>query len=59
MAIEQFDLAKDIYNCERVLTAETRLQVRDGTAHLSGRPSIGIEFDETAIARYGTVFSTV
>jgi hypothetical protein len=59
MVTERFDPAKDIYNFERVLADETRLQERDGTAHLSGRPAIGIEFDETAIARYGTVISTV
>jgi L-alanine-DL-glutamate epimerase-like enolase superfamily enzyme len=52
LAIEYFDLGKDIYNFERLLTDETRLHIRDGAAHLSGRPGIGIEFDETAVARY-------
>jgi L-alanine-DL-glutamate epimerase-like enolase superfamily enzyme len=52
LAIEHFDLGKDIYNFERLLTDETRLQIRDGAAHLSDRPGIGIEFDETAVARY-------
>jgi hypothetical protein len=57
MAIERIDLAKDIYNFERVLADETRLQVRDDTAHVTSRPGIGI--GETAIARNGTVISTV
>jgi L-alanine-DL-glutamate epimerase-like enolase superfamily enzyme len=52
LAIEHFDLGKGIYNFERLLTDDTRLQVRDGTAQLSDRPGIGIEFDETAVARY-------
>jgi L-alanine-DL-glutamate epimerase-like enolase superfamily enzyme len=52
LAIEHFDLGKDIYNFERLLTDETRLRIRDGAAHLSERPGIGIEFDETAVARY-------
>src|SRR5262249_11677801 len=52
LAIEYFDPGKDIYNFERLLTEETRLHMRDGAAHISDRPGIGIEFDETAIARY-------
>ncbi len=52
LTIEHFDLGKDIYNFERLLTEETRLQVRDGAAHLSERPGIGIEFDEKAVAEY-------
>jgi L-alanine-DL-glutamate epimerase-like enolase superfamily enzyme len=52
LAIEHFDLGKDIYNFERLLTEQSRLQVRDGAAHLSDRPGIGIEFDQTAVARY-------
>jgi L-alanine-DL-glutamate epimerase-like enolase superfamily enzyme len=52
LAIEHFDLDKDIYNFERLLTAETRLQVRDGAVHLSHRPGIGVEFDETAVEEY-------
>jgi L-alanine-DL-glutamate epimerase-like enolase superfamily enzyme len=52
VAVEHFDLGKNIYNFERLLTEETRLQVRNGTALLSDRPGIGIEFDETAIAKY-------
>jgi L-alanine-DL-glutamate epimerase-like enolase superfamily enzyme len=52
LAIEHFDLGKGIYNFERLLTDDTRLQVRDGAAQLSDRPGIGIEFDETAVARY-------
>jgi L-alanine-DL-glutamate epimerase-like enolase superfamily enzyme len=52
LAIEYFDPGQDIYNFERLLTDETRFQVHDGTARLTDRPGIGIEFDEAAITRY-------
>jgi len=52
LAIEHFDLGKDIYNFERLLTEQSRLHVRDGAAHLSDRPGIGVEFDEATVARY-------
>jgi L-alanine-DL-glutamate epimerase-like enolase superfamily enzyme len=52
LAIEHFELGKDIYNFERLVTPETRLPVRDGVAHLSNRPGIGVEFDEAAVAEY-------
>lgn len=50
--IEHFDLGKDIYNFELLLTPESRLRVSDGAAHLSNRPGIGVEFDEDAVRRY-------
>ncbi|MFS8497336.1 MAG: mandelate racemase/muconate lactonizing enzyme family protein [Micromonosporaceae bacterium] len=50
--VEHFELAKDIYNFERLLTEDSRLQVRDGAIHLSDRPGIGIEFDERVVKRY-------
>ncbi len=52
IAVEHFSLEKDIYNFELLLTEDTRLDVRDGAAHLSGRPGIGIEYDEAAVRRY-------
>src|SRR5262245_12927146 len=52
LAIEHFDLGKDIYNFERLLTEQSRLHVRDGAAHLSDRSGIGVEFDEATVARY-------
>lgn len=52
VAIEHFDLDKDIYNFEALITPETRLEMRDGAAHLSDRPGIGIALDETAVATY-------
>jgi L-alanine-DL-glutamate epimerase-like enolase superfamily enzyme len=52
LAIEHFELEKDIYNFERLLTEDTRLLVRDGAAHLSARPGLGIEFDEGAVRSF-------
>jgi L-alanine-DL-glutamate epimerase-like enolase superfamily enzyme len=52
IGVEHFELEKDIYNFERLLTTDTRLVVRDGAAHLSDRPGIGIELDEAAVERY-------
>jgi L-alanine-DL-glutamate epimerase-like enolase superfamily enzyme len=50
LAIEHFDLDKDVYNFERLLTPGSRLSVRDGAAHLSDRPGIGIDFDPDVVA---------
>lgn len=52
LAVEHFDLAKDIYNFELLLTEDTRLQVSDGLVQLSDRPGIGMELDPAALARY-------
>jgi L-alanine-DL-glutamate epimerase-like enolase superfamily enzyme len=52
LAVEHFDLDKDIYNFERLLTAESRLHVRDGAAHIADRPGIGIELDEAVVEAY-------
>ena len=52
LAIEHFELDKDIYNFERLLTEGTRLPVADGHVVLSERPGLGIEFDEHAVQRY-------
>jgi L-alanine-DL-glutamate epimerase-like enolase superfamily enzyme len=49
LAIEHFTLEKDVYNFERLLTAETRLEVRDGSVRPSDRPGLGIEFDEAIV----------
>jgi L-alanine-DL-glutamate epimerase-like enolase superfamily enzyme len=52
LAIEHFELGKDIYNFERLVTPETRLQVRDGAAHLTSRSGLGIELDEAVIEEH-------
>lgn len=52
LAIEHFELSKEIYNFELLLREETRLQVADGHALLSQRPGLGIELDEDAVARH-------
>lgn len=53
MVIEHFDLAKDIYNFELLVTPETRLEVSDGHALLSDRPGLGFVLDEDAVQRFG------
>jgi L-alanine-DL-glutamate epimerase-like enolase superfamily enzyme len=52
MVVEHFLLEKDIYNFEKLLTEETRLEYADGHLILSNRPGIGIDFDEDAIAAF-------
>jgi L-alanine-DL-glutamate epimerase-like enolase superfamily enzyme len=52
LAVEYFALEKGIYNFEALLTPQTRLEYRDGCALVPDRPGIGIEFDESAVAKY-------
>ncbi|GAA3937415.1 mandelate racemase/muconate lactonizing enzyme family protein [Microbacterium soli] len=52
VAIEHFSLKKDIYNFERLLTEESRLEVRGGAVHLTARPGLGIEWDQAAVDRF-------
>lgn len=46
LTIEHFTLDKDIYNFERLLEPNTRLQVKDGMALVPDRPGLGLEFDQ-------------
>lgn len=43
LAIEHFDIAKDIYNFERVVRSEHRLEVVDGMALCPDRPGLGFD----------------
>lgn len=52
LVIEHFDLRKDIYNFEKLLTEPARLETSNGTVVLSDRPGIGVEFDEGAVSKY-------
>jgi L-alanine-DL-glutamate epimerase-like enolase superfamily enzyme len=52
LVIEYFELERDIYNLEKLVTPESRLQVVDGQVRLSDRPGIGLEFDEGAVSKY-------
>ncbi len=52
ITVEYFALEQDIYNFERLVTAETRLQPRDGRLHLSQRPGLGVELDDRMIASW-------
>lgn len=51
LAVEHFDLAKDIYNFEALVTPESRLRVTDGLAEIPDRPGHGVSLDETAMRR--------
>ncbi len=53
LTVEHFELGKDIYNFERVITPETRLQFADGLLQIPARPGIGIEFDADALELLG------
>jgi len=53
IVIEHFALEKDIYNFENVITKESRLNTKDGFALLPDRAGLGIDFDESAIQKYG------
>ncbi len=52
LAVEHFDLAKDIYNFEALVTPESRLRVTDGLAEIPDRPGHGVSLDETAMRRF-------
>jgi L-alanine-DL-glutamate epimerase-like enolase superfamily enzyme len=52
MVIEHFDFAKDIYNFERVVRPEHRVEVVDGGVVCPGRPGLGFELDEAAVRSF-------
>jgi L-alanine-DL-glutamate epimerase-like enolase superfamily enzyme len=52
LVIEHFDLGKDIYNFEKVVLPEHRIQVKDGTVICPDRPGLGFALDEEAVSRF-------
>jgi L-alanine-DL-glutamate epimerase-like enolase superfamily enzyme len=52
ISVEYFALEQDIFNFERLVTPETRLQPRNGQIPLPDGPGLGIELDEKAISRW-------
>jgi L-alanine-DL-glutamate epimerase-like enolase superfamily enzyme len=52
ITVEFFVLEQDIYNFERLVTPETRLQPTDGRLPLPAGPGLGLALDERAIARW-------
>ena len=52
MVVEHFDLGKDIYNFERLLTEESRLAPTNGVVGVPDAPGLGIEFDEKAVKKF-------
>ena len=49
LTVEHFELGKDIYNFERVVTPDTRLEFAHGRLQIPARPGIGVEFDAVAL----------
>ena len=54
LTVEHFDLAKDIYNFEQLVTEESRMRVRAGTLILTDRPGLGLSLAEDVVAKYST-----
>ena len=52
ITVEYFALEQDIYNFERLVTPETRLQIKDGRIPLPAGAGIGMELDAQAIDRW-------
>lgn len=52
VAVEYFDLEKDIYNFEKLLVPDQRLRFAEGVVHLPDGPGLGFEFDAEALDRY-------
>ena len=52
LTVEHFDLEKDIYNFELLVTPDTRLQAAEGHVLLSDRPGLGFDLDEDAVRRF-------
>jgi len=51
LVVECFVLEQDIYNFERLITPETRLQPRAGRLPVPRMPGVGIEWDDEAIVQ--------
>ena len=49
LAVEHFTLDKDIYNFEKLIVPESRLQIVDGMAKVPGGPGLGLQFDEDMV----------
>jgi L-alanine-DL-glutamate epimerase-like enolase superfamily enzyme len=49
LTVEHFDLDKDIYNFEQLLTSDSRLRAADGMVWPSDRPGLGLSFDEEVV----------
>ncbi len=52
ITVEYFSLETDIFNFERLLTPETRLQPSGGMLPVPQRPGLSIDLDPEAIARW-------
>jgi L-alanine-DL-glutamate epimerase-like enolase superfamily enzyme len=52
LTVEYFVLEQDVYNFERLVTPETRLQPKDGMLPLPTAAGIGVTLDAQAITRW-------
>ncbi len=52
LTVEHFDLSKDIYNFEELVTPDSRLIASEGKVICPDRPGLGIEIDHDALSRF-------
>ncbi len=52
LSVEHFELEKDIYNFERLVTEESRLVTEAGAVLCPQRPGLGFELDEGAVKEF-------
>jgi L-alanine-DL-glutamate epimerase-like enolase superfamily enzyme len=52
VVVEHFDLAKDVFNFERLLTPASRAKPEGGFLAVPDRPGLGVEFDAAALERF-------
>ncbi len=52
IVVEHFDVAKDVFNFERLLTPDSRARPEGGFLAVPDRPGLGVEFDVGAVERF-------
>lgn len=52
IVVEHFDLAKDVFNFERLLTPASRARPEGGCLAVPDVPGIGVEFDSRAVEQF-------
>jgi L-alanine-DL-glutamate epimerase-like enolase superfamily enzyme len=52
LTLEYFDLDEDIYNFERLLEPEDRLQVKNGMVSVPNRPGVGVSVSDKTVEEF-------